>query len=55
MEYVTSRICTLRLGLSLSGGLAYGGVPRMHTMSRRSLARHLHFSSNMCFGGAMMI
>lgn len=40
LQYVKLRICTLRLGLGVNGGLPYGGAPRM---SRRSLGKHLHF------------
>jgi len=41
LQYVNSNIWTFKLGFGENGGLAMGVVPRMHSISGRSLAGHL--------------
>lgn len=42
LQYVSTKLCTLRVGLGVKGGLVCGGAPMIHYMSGHSLARHLH-------------
>lgn len=45
LQYVNSTICTFKFGLGVNeGNLVESGVPRIHSMLRRSPTRHLHLS-----------